>query len=412
MGNCASCGEPPQKPRNDAKKNATATPVNAAATDRHVKGGDGPLPDKALDSSFHAVKQLGSGTAGDIFLCKQPSQNNRMVAVKLFPRPFKNGNQTTLLREVQVPMDLSQGCVSIVTAYEALLTPTHLALVMEVAEGGSLTSHVANRYTTANKGQPIMGEDEARYLFQQLIIAVAHCHKHGWAHRDVKLDNVLMTLSNPPEIKLCDFGFAKPLDSPMTSGPAQTHLGTPEYMSPELLTHDKQGDRSPYNATTVDVWASGVMLVVSLLGAFPFDNQKKHHKSVREAELDLWMQEVNQHWYDSEHIRSNVSKLSPECRDLLDKIFVTNPQERITITQIQAHPWYNQPLTPQYQQAAGKVAQQQAQLDQQINAVPSNPSKVQERRRMIDQMVAAACHGKGKDSEAVTHVDLTHQGVS
>lgn len=39
-------------------------------------------------------------------------------------------------------------------------------------------------------------------------------------------------------------------------------------------------------------------------------------------------------------------------------------------------------------------------------------AKVQERRRMIDQMVAAACESKGKDSEPVTHVDLTHQGVS
>lgn len=75
-------------------------------------------------------------------------------------------------------MDLSQGCVSIVTAYEALLTPTHLALVMEVAEGGSLTSHVANRYTAASKGQPIMGEDEARYLFQvtsNILLPAAAC---------------------------------------------------------------------------------------------------------------------------------------------------------------------------------------------------------------------------------------------
>lgn len=60
-------------------------------------------------------------------------------------------------------------------------------------------------------------------------------------------------------------------------------------MSPELLEHDKvQGQRHPYDAATVDVWASGVMLVVSLLGAFPFDNAKTHHKSVKSAELDLW----------------------------------------------------------------------------------------------------------------------------
>ena len=63
-------------------------------------------------------------------------------------------------------MELSQGCVSIVTAYEAILTPTHLALVMEEAQGGSLTSHIAQRFSQSVKGQTIMSEDEARYLFQ------------------------------------------------------------------------------------------------------------------------------------------------------------------------------------------------------------------------------------------------------
>ena len=71
----------------------------------------------------------------------------------------------------QVPMELSQGCVHIVTAYEAVLTPTHLALVMEEAQGGSLTSHVATRYSSAGKGEPIMTEDEARYLFQVSCVA-------------------------------------------------------------------------------------------------------------------------------------------------------------------------------------------------------------------------------------------------
>ncbi|KAK9848557.1 hypothetical protein WJX84_002199, partial [Apatococcus fuscideae] len=195
------CGGSPADSKTDNKMGTTAA---SAKTNKAPKtnGKGAPLPDPALDTSFHAQKMLGSGTAGDIWLCKQPSKNQRAVAVKLFPRPFKNGTQTTLLREVQVPMDLSQGCVSIVTAYEALLTPTHLALVMEEAPGGSLTAHIAHRFETSSKGETIMSEDEARYLFQQLIIAVSHCHRHGWAHRDVKLDNVLLTLSNPPEIKL------------------------------------------------------------------------------------------------------------------------------------------------------------------------------------------------------------------
>ena len=105
MGQCASmCGGSPADSKTDNKMGTTAA---SAKTNKAPKtnGKGAPLPDPALDTSFHAQKMLGSGTAGDIWLCKQPSKNQRAVAVKLFPRPFKNGTQTTLLREVQVTRD-------------------------------------------------------------------------------------------------------------------------------------------------------------------------------------------------------------------------------------------------------------------------------------------------------------------
>lgn len=77
------------------------------------------------------------------------------------------------------------------------LTETHLALVMEYAPGGSLTTYVSKRYETNedNFGRAkdlYLDEDEALYFFRQFISAVEFCHRHKVMHRDLKLDNTLL----------------------------------------------------------------------------------------------------------------------------------------------------------------------------------------------------------------------------
>src|SRR6185312_15025773 len=72
----------------------------------------------------------------------------------------------------------------------------------------------------------------ARTALQQFLSAVKYCHSHFVAHRDLKLDNTLLDASNPPIIKICDFGFAKTWSEEANMF---TQIGTPVYMSPELI---------------------------------------------------------------------------------------------------------------------------------------------------------------------------------
>lgn len=67
------------------------------------------------------------------------------------------------------------------------------------------------------------------------------------------------------------------------------HRRTPEYMSPELLRNQsKDKTLKEYDPRSVDVWASGVLLLVSLCGAFPWDHTRQHDNFNDDQELDLW----------------------------------------------------------------------------------------------------------------------------
>ncbi len=66
---------------------------------------------------------------------------------------------------LQLPMELSDDCVSLIDAYDVYLTPQHLVLALEPVRGGSLSTYVQDRALRSHHGL-VLGEDEARYYFQ------------------------------------------------------------------------------------------------------------------------------------------------------------------------------------------------------------------------------------------------------
>uniref|UniRef100_A0A452Z6Y6 non-specific serine/threonine protein kinase n=1 Tax=Aegilops tauschii subsp. strangulata TaxID=200361 RepID=A0A452Z6Y6_AEGTS len=187
---------------------------------------------------------------------------------------------------------------NIIQFIEVILTPTHLAIVMEYAAGGELFDRIVDR------GR--FSEDEARYFFQQLICGVSYCHHMQICHRDLKLENVLLDGSPAPRLKICDFGYSK--SSVLHSRP-KSAVGTPAYIAPEVLR------RQEYDGKMADVWSCGVTLYVMLVGAYPFedpDDPKNIKKIIqRIAAVDYT-------------IPDNIL-ISADCRQLISLIFVSNP---------------------------------------------------------------------------------------
>ncbi|KAL3614176.1 Serine/threonine-protein kinase srk2e [Castilleja foliolosa] len=257
---------------------------------------------------YELVRDIGSGNFGVARLMRD-RQTNELVAVKYIERGEKI--DANVQREIINHRSLRHP--NIVRFKEVILTPTHLAIVMEYASGGELFERICNA------GR--FSEDEARFFFQQLISGVSYCHSMQICHRDLKLENTLLDGSPAPRLKICDFGYSK--SSVLHSQPKST-VGTPAYIAPEVLL------KKEYDGKIADVWSCGVTLYVMLVGAYPFEDPgepKNFRKTIQRI--------LNVQYSIPDYVH-----ISPECHHLISRIFVADPSKRITMPEIKNQNWF------------------------------------------------------------------------
>lgn len=175
-----------------------------------------------------------------------------------------------------------------------------------------------------------MDEAAARHCFRQILLGAAHLHRHGVAHRDLSLENVLLDSSG--RCVLIDLGMC--LRLPVSCDPAdadrrvlvasQGVYGKRNYIAPEILEGSK-----PFDAIKVDVWALGIMLFIMLTGVPPFEAASPVNTAYRMI-CAGHTAEVLEEW----NIRVSSSAL-----DLIGRILRADPEERPSISQILAHEW-------------------------------------------------------------------------
>ncbi|KAK9095048.1 hypothetical protein Scep_026517 [Stephania cephalantha] len=261
-----------------------------------------------MEERYEPLKELGAGNFGVARLVRD-KVTKELFAVKYIERGKKIDEKVQ--REIINHRSLRHP--NIVRFKEVLLTPTHLAIVMEYAAGGELF----DRMCTAGR----FSEDEARFFFQQLISGVSYCHSMEICHRDLKLENVLLDGNVTPRLKICDFGYSK---SGLLHSKPKSTVGTPAYIAPEVLS------RKEYDGKIADVWSCGVTLYVMLVGAYPFEDPEDP-RNVRKT-IGRIMSVL--------YTIPDYVHVSQSCRYLLSQIFVANPSKRITIPEIKKHPWF------------------------------------------------------------------------
>ncbi|KAL4172511.1 hypothetical protein KRP22_007675 [Phytophthora ramorum] len=201
-----------------------------------------------------------------------------------------------------------------------------LVLILEYADGGDL-----EEYLRSPSGSPLQ-EDEARRIFKQLAQAVNHLHSHRVVHRDLKCGNVFLFRSG--RVVLGDFGTSKLLLPGAGTGAEQeleaqgltsTVVGSPLYMSPELL----EGD--PYGFAT-DIWSLGCVLYELFSGGKPAFAAPSYPGVVYR---------ITQGQYDL----LDSAVVSPEVHNLIASMLRKAPQERQPSGRFSNHPGYREKLS-------------------------------------------------------------------
>ncbi len=134
---------------------------------------------------------------------------------------------------------------------------------MGYADGGDLSSKIKDQRTVSDKNY--FSEDTVLDWFTQICLGMKHCHDRKILHRDLKAGNVFLCKNGM--VKLGDFGIAKVLNS--TIDKASTIVGTPYYLSPEIIKN------KPYNFKS-DIWSLGIILYEMCALKPPFNGANIH----------------------------------------------------------------------------------------------------------------------------------------
>lgn len=242
--------------RTNANINTTSNPSNTSITT--VNQIDYLLHGQKL-SDYDDLGEIGRGQFGTVHkVCPKNNPNLLLVWKKLNYEKMSLKERRQLQQEVQLLQTLQHPGVVRFIGKVHDLSSAHIYLLMEFCDGGDLGRYLDH---TVRKGFHIP-EDLILVWFAQLVDALHYCHTLSSGqvlHRDIKPQNVLMC-QDFKTVKLGDFGLAKMLSPNQTL--AQTHVGTPYYMSPEVLTRNQYDSKS-------DVWSLGCLLYEMATGNSP-----------------------------------------------------------------------------------------------------------------------------------------------
>lgn len=176
--------------------------------------------------------------------------------------------------------------------------------MLEYADKGELFEHII--------ANGCLSEMETMKYFRQMLSAIGYCHQFHICHRDLKPENILLT--RDMDIKIADFGMAALQQS--DEHRLVTSCGSPHYAAPEVIAG------IPYKGDKIDVWSLGVILYACLSGRLPFDH----------PDIPALLQVIKRGKFIV------PSHVSPDAADLIRRILVVNPNNRLSIRQIWKHP--------------------------------------------------------------------------
>ncbi|KAG7857728.1 hypothetical protein KL939_002984 [Ogataea angusta] len=246
---------------------------------------------------YHSLVKIGQGASGGVYTATEV-ETNTCVAIKQMELE-RQPKKELIINEILVMKGSKHK--NIVNFIEAYLMKKDLWVVMEYMEGGSLTDIVTHS---------VMTERQMGAVCRETLQGLKFLHSKGIIHRDIKSDNILLSLQG--DIKLTDFGFCAQIKD--YSAKRNTMVGTPYWMAPEVVTKTEYGPK-------VDIWSLGIMTIEMIEGEPPYLNETPLRA--------LYLITTN-----GKPTLNDPDSLSEELQEFLNYCLEVNPDNRLDSAQL------------------------------------------------------------------------------
>jgi aurora kinase len=259
-----------------------------------------PKSNWTLDD-FEIGKPMGAGKFGKVYLARE-RRTHFIVALKVLDKKqlLKENLMHQLRREVEIQSHMRHKHVLRMFGY--FWDDRKIYLILEFAARGEMYKHL-------QKMKRFPERLTAKYI-GQMASALKYCHGKHVIHRDIKPENLL--IDEKGNLKISDFGWS--VHAPNSR--RTTLCGTLDYLPPEMINRQSHD-------SNVDLWCLGVLMYEFLVGQPPFlaDTNPETYKKIREVSFQF-----------PDHV-------SEDARDLIRKLLVRDPNQRLKLEDALKHPF-------------------------------------------------------------------------
>ncbi|KAF8973368.1 serine/threonine protein kinase [Entomortierella lignicola] len=299
------------EPSHKASKKSSSKHDNKS---HHHHGHHGNCIETDLRKKYGKIgKVIGSGAGGTVrVICRD--SDKKSFAIKQFRKRKPNESERAYIKKLT-----SEYCLGSTFHHPNIIET--LDIVQEADNYYEIMEFAKHELFTAVMSGA-MGRDEIACCFKGVCNGVTYLHEMGVAHRDLKLDNVVM--NERGIVKIIDFGCSMVYQHPFEK---KVHMakgisGSDPYIAPEVFTTDEHDPR------LADVWSLGIIFVCMTLRRFPWKLAKKDDTSF-EAYCN-----------SSGAGKNRLLKLMPrESRAILSRMLEVNPAKRALMTEVMEDSW-------------------------------------------------------------------------
>jgi cyclin-dependent kinase len=289
---------------------------------------------------YAKLEKIGEGTYGVVYKARN-TETSALVALKRIRLDSEDeGVPSTAMREISLLKELRHP--NVVKLEDVVHTDRKLTLVFEFLD------HDLKKYLDSHKplAFPVI-----KTLLYQLLRGLAYCHQHNVLHRDLKPQNLLISSTQPPELKIADFGLARTFGIPVRK---YTHeVVTLWYRAPDVLLG------SNHYGTPVDVWSVGCIMAEMITGKPLFPGRTEQDQMIRIVKgIGYPSPHVAGQMMSLPHWDNLMKGLGPQDRglpwdelvprlkgdsiacDLLSKLLAWDPNGRLSAQQAMEHSWF------------------------------------------------------------------------